>query len=662
MISKQTIDEILSVAKIEEVVGEFVQLKRRGQNWVGLCPFHNDRTPSMYVSPRLGIYKCFVCGAGGDSVRFLMEHEKMSYPEALRHIAAKYGIPIVEDEKQTPEETAEQRERDSLFALNEYAANYFVNQLFDTEEGRDIGLSYFQERGFKETTLRKFRLGYCPSGWDKFTTEALKQGYKAEALLQAGLSRQSEKSGKLYDFYHDRVIFPIHNKSGKIVGFGGRVLQKDFKGMKYVNTPEDLIYHKRENLYGFYFAKNAIKKADSVYLVEGYTDVLSMQEAGVENVVAASGTALTDEQIKLISLYTKNIVLVNDGDTAGINASLKDIGNLLNKGLNVKVVLLPDGEDPDSFAKKCRDSELQAYLEENATDFITFKIKVLLHDAGNDPVKRAGMVTSVLDDIAELPDPIVQAFYVKKCAELFALSEEMLNVELRKKVWRKRNKPATPEQAQQVADVKVVEPKQTTAQPLPDNDDMLNIAEEKLLMLLVQYGMLEINVQTVADEHDPQSTIMRIDQYVYDELYAEDLTLLNPLHQSVYEEYAELAEHIDKQNEMIRHFVSHPNEAVREMFIRNLMQDAPSYSENWKKKLDIITRDVNNSQRRLQEEVANCVNRYKLCRLDLYLRQLREELKENHPEEIVMQITAKYQKLIARKNELAQLLGAVVTH
>ena len=660
MISKQTIDDILSVAKIEEVVGEFVQLKRRGQNWVGLCPFHNDRSPSLYVSPRLGIYKCFVCGAGGDSVRFLMEHEKMSYPEALRHIAAKYGIPIVEDEKQTPEETAEQRERDALFAVNEFAANYFVDQLFNTEEGQNIGLSYFKERGFKDTTIRKFRLGYCPSGWDAFTSDALKQGYKADYLEQTGLVRKSDKSGKLYDFYHDRVIFPIHNKSGKIVGFGGRVLQKDAKGMKYVNSPDNLIYHKRENLYGFYFAKNTIKKEDNVYLVEGYTDVLSMHEAGVENVVAASGTALPDEQIKLISLYTRNITLVNDGDKAGINASLKDIGNLLTKGLNVKVVLLPDGEDPDSFAKKCRDSELQAYLNENATDFITFKIKVLSEDAGNDPRKRADLVESVIQDIAALPDPIVQAFYIKKCAELFELSEEMLNVSLRKQVWKKLNKPASADSAQQVEEVKLVEPQKITSQPLPRREDTLQVAEEKLLALLVQYGMYEINVQTVADEHAPQNTIMRIDQYVYDEFQAEELTLRNPLYQSVYEEYAEVAQTATKQEEIIRHFISHPNETVRDMFIRQLMQDAPTYSEGWKKKLDIITRDVNNSQRRLQEEVANCVNRYKLCRLDLYLRQLQEELKEDHPEEIVSQITAKYQKLIARRSELAQMLGQVI--
>ena len=659
MISKQTIDEILSVAKIEEVVGEFVQLKRRGQNWVGLCPFHNDRTPSMYVSPRLGIYKCFVCDAGGDSVRFLMEHEKMSYPEALRHIAAKYGIPIVEDEKQTPEETAEQRERDAMFALNEYAANYFVNQLFDTEEGQDIGLSYFKERGFKDTTIRKFRLGYNPSGWDQFTTEAMKQGYSGEALQQAGLARKSDKSGKLYDFYHDRVIFPIHNKSGKIVGFGGRVLQKDAKGMKYVNTPDNLIYHKRENLYGFYFAKNAIKKEDNVFLVEGYTDVLSMHEAGVENVVAASGTALPDEQIKLISLYTKNITLVNDGDKAGINASLKDIGNLLTKGLNVKVVLLPDGEDPDSFAKKCRDSELQAYLHDNATDFITFKIKVLSEDAGNDPMKRASLVSSVIQDIAALPDPIVQAFYIKKCAELFELSEEMLNVQLRKQVWKKLNKPATPEETQNVEAVNVVEPQSVSPQPKVDDDDTLQVAEEKLLALLVQFGMYEINVQSTSDENATQGTVMRIDQYVYDEFETEEITLLNPLNRAVYEEYAELAQTALSQEQIIRHFISHPDEAVRNMFVRLLMQDAPTYSERWKA-LDIVIRDVNNSQRRLQEEVANCVNRYKLYRLDQYIHMLQDELKEEHPDEVVSQIVVKYQKLIARRSEIAQMLGQVV--
>lgn len=662
MISKRTIDEILSVAKIEDVVGDFVQLKRRGQNWVGICPFHNDRTPSMYVSPRLGIYKCFVCDAKGGPVTFLMEHEKMSYPEALRYIAAKYSIPIEEDEKQTPEETEEQREREALFAINEFAANYFVDQLFNTEEGRNIGLSYFQERGFEELTLKKFKLGYNPSGWESFVSEALKKGYRLEYLEQLGLVRKSEKTGKPYDFYRGRVIFPIHNKSGKIVGFGGRVLQKDAKGMKYVNSPENLIYHKRENLYGFYFAKNAIKRLDNVYLVEGYTDVLSMQESGIENVVAASGTALPDEQIKLISLYTKNITLVNDGDKAGINASLRDIGNLLNKGLNVKVVLLPDGEDPDSFAKKHRDSELQDYLRDNATDFILFKIKVLSAEAGTDPVKRAAMVTTIIDDIAALPDPIVQAFYVKECAEIFNLSEEMLNAQLRKKVWKLLHKKEPDEKTPSVEVPKELEKPQTkqNVQGISQYEDRLKNSEEYLLLLLVQYGMYEIVVQSVGDDGKVKNNYIRIDQYFFNEFNEEEISLLTPFGAKVFEEYARIAQTAQNQKEIERYFTSHQDVEIQNFFISHLIKQMPTYSANWEKRFDIDVHSVSNNLHKMQAEVENCINNYKLCRIDAYLQVLLRELNEPHPDDIVDQIQTRYQKLIQRRQEISKLLGVVV--
>ena len=345
MISRKTIDEIMLAAKIEEVVGDFIPLKRAGKDWVGLCPFHDDKDPSLHVSPRLGIYKCFVCDSAGNSVKFLMEHEKITYPDALRYLANKYHIEIEEDKRElTPEEQAAQTEREALLGVNSFAEKFFIEQMNETETGRAIGLSYFKERGFQENTIKKFRLGYCPEGWDTFTKAALANGYKLEYLLTTGLTKQSE-NGKTYDFYRGRVIFPIPNASGKTVGFGGRILAKgkSDKVAKYFNSPENPIYHKSDILYGFFFARKSIRTKDNVYLVEGYTDVISMAEAGVENVVASSGTALTSGQIRLISSQTKNITVLYDGDAAGIKASLRGINLLLEAGLNVKTVLLPDG-------------------------------------------------------------------------------------------------------------------------------------------------------------------------------------------------------------------------------------------------------------------------------------------------------------------------------
>ena len=401
MISRQTIDEILLVAKIEDVVQDFVALKKRGQNWVGLCPFHDDRNPSMYVSPRLGIYKCFVCNAGGNAVNFLMEYEKISYPEALRYLAKKYNIQIQEERELSDEEMLEKTEKDSLFALNAFAENYFVEQMHNTETGQAIALSYFKERGYNNATIQHFRLGYNPDEWDAFTQEAIKNGYKIDHLLKVGLTKKTENN-KLFDFYRGRVIFPIHNTMGKIVGFGGRTLKKDDKIAKYFNSPESEIYHKSNILYGFYFAKKAIRAKDNVYLVEGYTDVISLYQAGIQNVVASSGTALTEGQIKIILSQTQNITILYDGDKAGIKAALRGVDMLLPTGLNVQVVLLPDGEDPDSFVKNKRDSEVADYLENNAVNFLLFKAELLSKEAGKDPIKRAEVVSEIVKTLQKL--------------------------------------------------------------------------------------------------------------------------------------------------------------------------------------------------------------------------------------------------------------------
>jgi len=398
MIPAHTTMSILEASRIEEVVGEFVSLKRRGSNLIGLCPFHQEKTPSFTVSPSKGLFKCFGCGKGGDSARFMMEHEHMTYPEALRYLAKKYQIEV-EEYQQTPEEVAALNERERMFNLNTFAQNYFSTTLFETNEGRAVGLSYFKERDFREATIKKFQLGYSPDNRDAFSAHARKNAYSPDILLKTGLSVGSEE--KLFDRFQARVIFPIHNLTGKVIGFGGRILGSDKTKAKYLNSPESEIYNKSKTLYGIYFAKQAISKLDNCLLVEGYTDVISMHQAGIENVVASSGTSLTTEQIRMIRRFTNNITILYDGDKAGISASLRGTDMILEEGMNVRVLLFPDGDDPDSFVRKNRSSDVEAYITTKATDFISFKTALLLEQSGNDPIKKAGLIKEIIHHLAD---------------------------------------------------------------------------------------------------------------------------------------------------------------------------------------------------------------------------------------------------------------------
>ena len=431
MIDQSTINRILDAARIEEVVGEFVHLRKRGVNFLGLCPFHDDKTPSFSVSPAKGICKCFSCGKGGNVVHFIMEHEQLSYYEALKWLAKKYNIEVVEKQL-TAEDLQSKNERESMFVLNEFARDFFRTNLHKQPEGMSIGLKYFLERGLREDTIQKFQLGYSPEQRDAFSKTALAKGYQKEYLLKTGLAVADDQS-QLYDRYRGRVIFPIHGISGKIKAFGGRILRKNEKAAKYINSPESEIYHKSAELYGIYFARQAIVKHDRCYLVEGYTDVLSMHQAGVENVVASSGTALTKGQIQLIHRFTDNITVLYDGDAAGIKASLRGINLLLEEGLNIKVVLLPEGEDPDSFARGHSASELLDYLKKSENDFIRFKTEVLLQDAGNDPIQRASLIQDIVESIALIPNDIIRSEYVKECSRLLDSSEQLIQKEVNKK-------------------------------------------------------------------------------------------------------------------------------------------------------------------------------------------------------------------------------------
>ncbi|MCR4965253.1 MAG: DNA primase [Bacteroidales bacterium] len=624
-ISRRTIDEIYASMKIEEVVGDFVSLKRQGSGYVGICPFHDDRNPSMHVTPRLGIYKCFVCDAKGNAINFLMEHEKITYPEALEYLAKKYSITIEYDRPETDVEREQRTERESLYLVNEFAEKFFIDQLHNTEEGQLMGMTYFKERGFKDSTIEQFHLGYCPDSWDTFTKEALKQGYQEDFLLKLGLTHKSS-NGKLYDFYRGRVIFPIHNVSGKVIGFGGRVLKKDEKTAKYYNSPENEIYHKRETLYDIYLAKKAIRAADNIYLVEGYTDVISMFESGIENVVASSGTSLTEEQIHILSRQSKNITVLYDGDRAGIKASLRGIDLLLNKGMNVKVCLLPDGDDPDSFAKKHRDSEMKEYLEKNTTDFLLFKAQILSEESGNDPVKRAAMVSDMLKSIAGIQDNIVRAFYVKECSRLFNLPEETLNTELKRLVWANMRSAKPSSTTAPVSDspaqnpfpeINIHSPKQTQT-----INDKLYEAEKNLVILLLQFGCYEIHV-----EKDEENLPIRVDQFICDELFNDNIILKSPVIARTFDSYVKSAELLKDQNAIQRALLMSEDDEVRNFVIENLPTEIPEVSPNWENRYEVLISSMHNNVQVLQQEVQNVLMNLKLRVVEDTISYVESQLK-----------------------------------
>ncbi|MFM2195773.1 MAG: hypothetical protein RL092_1373, partial [Bacteroidota bacterium] len=429
MISRATIDRIYQAILIEDVIGEFVHLKRSGSSFRGLSPFVNEKTPSFFVVPAKGIYKDFSSGKGGNAIDFLMQHEKLSYPEALRWLAARYNIEI-EEEQESEEQRAEKSEREQLAVVTEFANKYFQEQLHNSELGRNIGLSYFEERGFREDIIKKFQLGYCPEGWDKMSQAALTAGHSLTYLLKTGLTR--EKDGAPYDFFRGRVMFPIHNVSGKVIAFGGRTLKVEKEIAKYFNSPESDLYHKSNVLYGMHLAKNAMVKDDNCYLVEGYTDVIALHQAGVENVVASSGTSLTEGQIRLIKRFTSNITILYDGDKAGIKASFRGIDMILKEGLNARVATFPDGDDPDSFAKKHSSEEITNYIATNAKDFIRYKTSLLLEEVGNDPIKKAGLIKGIVESIALIPDAIKRSVFIQDCAQIMQIGESVLLLELNK--------------------------------------------------------------------------------------------------------------------------------------------------------------------------------------------------------------------------------------
>ena len=537
MIPRETINQIMETARIEDVVSEFVTLKKRGSNLIGVCPFHKEKTPSFNVNPARNIFKCFGCGKAGDSVRFIMEHEHYSFQEALRYLAKKYGIKI-EEREQTPEELAAQNERERMFNINSFAQKYFSDTMMTTEEGQSVGLAYFHERGFRDAIINKFQLGYCPNSGHAFTEFATKNGYDKDLLVKVGLTGSYED--RLYDRYQGRVIFPIHNLTGKVIGFGGRILTKEKTKAKYVNSPESEIYNKSQTLYGIFFARNEISRLDNCILVEGYADVLSMHQAGIENVVASSGTSLTTEQIRMISRYTKNITMLYDGDAAGIHAALRGTNMILEEGMNVRIVVLPPEDDPDSFVQNNPIEVVTKYLADNAKDFIGFKTNLLLKDAKNDPIKRATVIKDIVETIAVIPDPIYRSTYIKECSRTLEMAEQTLTNEVNKILRAKYRKQLglDPKLYSQLSyqDYQTYQPQQQQVEP-KDTTPIGFFQEQELVKLLLTHGTETLDIEG-KDENDQDVVYTTtIASLIVDDLKNDGLLFKDETHKKIFDAY-----------------------------------------------------------------------------------------------------------------------------
>jgi DNA primase len=611
MINHDTIDNIVQTARIEEVIGDFVMLRRRGVNQIGLCPFHNEKTPSFTVSPAKGIYKCFGCGKAGNSVNFIMEHEHFTYPEALKYLARKYNIEV-EEEEQTPEQLLEISEKESLLNLNLFAQQYFSKTLLESEEGKAIGLSYFRERGLREDIVLKFQLGFSPEKWDAFSSYAVQQGYKKEYLVKTGIS--IEKENRLYDRFHGRVMFPIHSASGRVIGFGGRILGSDKSHAKYVNSPESEIYNKSKTLYGIYFAKNAIISKDSCLLVEGYTDVISMYQAGIENVVASSGTSLTADQIRMIQRYTSNISILYDGDPAGIKASFRGIDMIVEQGMNVKILLFPDGEDPDSYARKHHPGEVESFIAANSVNFILFKTRLLLGETQNDPIKKAGLIKEIVNTISLIPDAISRSLYVKECSNLMAISEQVLMSELNK-ILRAKLKKSSPDAEREL---EAVPPEDITAEPQLDMDlDSPEYQEKEVIRMLLLYGHETIPIRL--NPGDEEEVPVGVADYVVHDITHDEMEFENPLFKAIFDEYIRGIENDATPDRT--HFLAHPDQEISSLAV-NLVFTPYELSENWLKNSIMVTTE----ETRLQMHVMLALHAFKARKLDRKMTETRRKL------------------------------------
>ncbi|MBO7101399.1 MAG: DNA primase [Bacteroidales bacterium] len=619
MIDQETIQRIMDAARIEEVIGDFVSLKKRGANHIGCCPFHNEKTPSFYVSPSKGIYKCFGCGEAGDVVNFLRKHEHYTYVEALQWLARKYNIEIQEKEL-TAEEKERQTERDGLFHVSEFAQKYFADLLYNDEMGRAVGLSYFHQRGLSDEIIKRFGLGYCLDEWSNFTDHALKNGYSEAMLEKTGLTIVKEDSGKKYDRFRGRVMFPIYSISGRVLGFSGRVLSSEKQAAKYVNSPDSEIYNKSRILYGLFQARAAIAKADKCYLVEGNVDVVSMHQSGVENTVASCGTSLTVEQIRLIKRYTPNVTVLYDGDSAGIKAALRAVDLLFAEGMHVRLVLFPDGEDPDSYAQKYGSTALQDYLAQHEDNFIMFKTRVLLDDAKNDPIRRAALVSDTARSIALVADMLERAEYIRQCSHLLHVGEEVLADAVAKVTRQERQKAYEKEQKVEEKAVESEEPAQVEVSVAPQPLMAPPEVERHLVKLLLNYGNNKL-LQEFADADGRQHTEeYSVAEIIIGELKQDNLAMLHPLCQRIFEQCALMQEMMHTVD--VSRFMNSDDEQLR-VFAISLMMDSYSLSDSWRAKGIFVPKIEDNLLQDLRESIYT----FKSGRIAQMVAERREQLR-----------------------------------
>lgn len=656
LISKATIDTVFETSRVEEVIGDFVQLKRAGSNFKGLSPFSEERSPSFMVSPAKGIWKDFSSGKGGNSVAFLMEHEKFTYPEAIRYLAKKYNIEIEETE-QTDEEKSNTDVRESMYLVSEFAKTYFHNTLLNSEEGKAIGYSYFKERGFTNETIKKFGLGYSPETWDAFTKEALGKGYKLEFLESTGLTIARED--RPFDRFKGRVMFPIQSMSGRVLGFGGRILTNDKKAAKYLNSPESEIYHKSKVLYGIFQAKQSIAKLNNCYLVEGYTDVIQFNQSGIENVVASSGTALTPDQIRLVNRLTKNITVLFDGDAAGLRASIRGIDLILEEGMNVKVCAFPDGEDPDSFAKKTSYDDLVLYLENNAKDFIQFKASLLMNEAKNDPIKKADLIRDMVVSISKIPDRIQREIYIQECSRIMDISEQVLVSTLAQLVQKdvvEVGKKHKKEQLQNAFDY--VKNEDTVE---ADKVDSLYRFERKIIEILLLYGNKTEKFEEVLLKSNSDGEIidvteikeLKVFQKIYLSLQDDEVEFASPVFREIYKNLIDY--YLQNEDSGLEKYINHFQSGIPDEVTNIIMEDEKNVLHNWvgqnifpKTKDEMLNQDVSDTLLTLRW---------------FLLSEIIEELKNsvsNEPDSDNMESLSLVMNYIELRGKFSKKLGRVV--
>lgn len=657
----------MDATRIEEVIGEFVSMKRRGSNYVACCPFHEEKTPSFSVSPAKGLYKCFGCGESGNAVGFLMKHERYTYPEALRWLANKYHIEV-EEEQLTEEQKERNNERDALFHVSEFAQKYFASLLYDDEMGKAVGLSYFHSRGLTDKVIKDFGLGYCLDKWEDFTSHALKNGYSDNVLQKTGLTIYKE-DGKKYDRFRGRVMFPIYSVSGRVLGFSGRVLGKEKQAAKYVNSPDSEIYNKSHILYGLYQAKNAIARQDKCYLVEGNIDVISMYQSGVENTVASCGTSLTIEQVRLMRRYTKNVTVLYDGDKAGIKAAFRAVNMLFEEGLHVRVVLFPDGEDPDSYAQKYGSSQLQDYLSENETNFIMFKTKVLVDDVKGDPIRKAEVLSDIVHTISLVPDLLERSEYVKQCASLLQVDETTLQQQvanvLNRKLYESRKHTPDPndkdladtgtsgETSQESAEATVTVEKKEPVTPFTLNPSQSQ--ENKIIDLLLNYGNNTLTFEEKNEEGETQNTEYTVAQIIIADIANDKLSFTDPVCQQIFNEYAVKLQageqHIDPQ-----YFATHADKAVRDKAVTMMMTEY-HVSDNWQtlKHIHVPTPDD-----RLRADIDDSLLNFKLKKLEERITSIDRQFAYATDDQERLMLIAQKMQINKLKQKLCESLNRVI--